>query len=139
AARARGWGRGATGGGGQSPSGVLCARRFAGGPLTVWGAGPRPPAAPAELPAAQGIASATPQAILTRREVYEQLERCLSRLDERERAIVRARAAGEGYDEICESLRVEKGAAYKTFHKATARLAGGVKRDGSDSAVGYDI
>lgn len=80
----------------------------------------------------------TPQAILTRREVHDQLERCLGHLEERDREIVRARTAGEDYDEVCEALRIEKNTAYKIFHKATARLAECMKRAGYEPGSGDD-
>jgi RNA polymerase sigma-70 factor (ECF subfamily) len=99
----------------------------------------RRPAALAELPADDPTADHdTPQVILTRREVFDQLERCLQRLDDRERALVRARAAGQGYDELCASLDVERNAAYKTFHRATARLAECMKRAGYEPGSGND-
>jgi RNA polymerase sigma factor (sigma-70 family) len=98
----------------------------------------RKPAGPAELPANELRSDfETPQAILTRREVYEQLERCLGGLDERERSLVRAHAAGDGYDGVCEALNVEKSTAYKIFHKAKARLAECMKRAGHEPGSGH--
>ncbi len=71
-----------------------------------------------------------PAEVLTRRELFEQLERCLGRLEQREAAVVRARTAGLGYEELCDSLGIDRNAAYKIFYQATARLAECMKRAG---------
>lgn len=78
----------------------------------------------------------SPPNTLTRREVYEQLTRCIGGLEERERSIVQARTAGDKYDEVCHTLRIEKNTAYKIFHKATAKLAECMKRAGYEPGSG---
>jgi RNA polymerase sigma-70 factor (ECF subfamily) len=97
----------------------------------------RRPAGPGALPDEdRTVDMETPQAVLTRREVHDQLQRCLEHLDDKERRIVRARTAGEGYDEVCDGLRIDRNTAYKIFHKATARLADCMKRAGYEPGSG---
>jgi RNA polymerase sigma factor (sigma-70 family) len=97
----------------------------------------RKPASPDGLPAEELNANVeTPESILTRREIHDQLARCLERLDDRERQIVRARSAGEGYEDVCVSLNIEINTAYKIFHKAKAQLAECMKRAGYEPGSG---
>jgi RNA polymerase sigma factor (sigma-70 family) len=72
----------------------------------------------------------TPPEVLTRRELFEQLERCLGRLQRNEAAVVRARTAGHGYEDVCSTLGIDRNAAYKLYSQATARLAECMKRTG---------
>jgi RNA polymerase sigma factor (sigma-70 family) len=67
---------------------------------------------------------------LLRRELFEHLERCLRHLEPREAAVVRARTARLGYDEVCVDLGIDRNAAYKLFSRAMARLADCMRRAG---------
>jgi len=99
----------------------------------------RKPALPDGLPSEDLHADLeTPQAILTRREIHDQLTRCMERLEDRERFIVRAKTGGDDYEEICQHLRIDVNTAYKIFHKAKGRLAECMKRAGYEPGSGDD-
>jgi RNA polymerase sigma-70 factor (ECF subfamily) len=72
----------------------------------------------------------SPAEALTRKEVYDQLSRCLEHLEAREAAVVRGRTGGQSYDEVCAELGIDRNLAYKIYHTATARLADCMRRAG---------
>ncbi len=55
-------------------------------------------------------------------ERMEALKRCLEQLGPEGAALVRARLAGEDYNELCRRLKLEPARAYKLFHSARKQL-----------------
>jgi RNA polymerase sigma-70 factor (ECF subfamily) len=58
----------------------------------------------------------------------KRLAECLERLDGQSATIVRARLAGEGYEELCTRLGLTPARGHKLFHVAKARLQNCVNR-----------
>ena len=58
----------------------------------------------------------------------KRLAECLKRLDSESAAIVRARLAGEGYEELCARLGLTPARGHKLFHTAKTRLQDCVTR-----------
>ncbi|MBI1916753.1 MAG: sigma-70 family RNA polymerase sigma factor [Planctomycetes bacterium] len=69
-----------------------------------------------------------PEETLHEEERMAALRRCLEQLGPDEAAVVRARLAGESYEEIAARLGLEVERAYRLFHQAKERLQACVQR-----------
>jgi RNA polymerase sigma-70 factor (ECF subfamily) len=69
-----------------------------------------------------------PDEVFAAQERMEALHRCLERLDAEAAALVRARLAGDSYEEICPRLGLKPERAHKLFHQAKAQLQACVER-----------
>jgi RNA polymerase sigma-70 factor (ECF subfamily) len=56
------------------------------------------------------------------------LRRCLEGLDRQEAAVFKLRAAGASYDEVCETLAMNRSVAYRLSYEATRKLASCVEQ-----------
>ena len=82
---------------------------------------------PEPLPHDNGFANADGQArepyeILIDREYRSRFAECLAKLEHPRRAIVEAKAAGDDYDEVAQSLSLTKQQAYQHFFVAKRQL-----------------
>ena len=78
-----------------------------------------------ELPESRG---GQPEEVLLEQERRAILSRCLERLDTRAAELVRARLAGESYEDACPRLGLKPEHAHKLFHQAKTQLQQCVKR-----------
>lgn len=68
------------------------------------------------------VASQRPDDSLLEQERMDILSRCLERLEEELRTLVRARLSGDSYEDVCVRLNLKPERAHKLFHEAKGRL-----------------
>ncbi len=78
-----------------------------------------------------GAVNGNPETLVIERERMTLLSRCLEKLEAEAATLVRARLAGQSYDEICERLEMRPPRAHKLFHLAKAQLQDCVARSQS--------
>ena len=76
--------------------------------------------------------SGSPEDVLVGRERASALARCLARLNEKARSVVRGHLAAKGYDEIARDLGIETKQAHRLFYKAKAALQECLEGEGED-------
>lgn len=70
-----------------------------------------------------------PEDVMIEQERMQALDRCLDQLDDEAARLVRARLAGESYDEICADMNLKPARAHKLFHQAKELLSVCVQRE----------
>ncbi len=67
-------------------------------------------------------ATLRPDDTLLEQERMDILQRCLERLEDELRTLVRARLSGDSYEDVCVQLNLKPERAHKLFHEAKGRL-----------------
>ena len=72
--------------------------------------------------------ASAPDELLVEQERMTALTHCLGKLDAQAADLVKARLAGESYDDICPRLGLKAAGAHKLFHQAKTQLQTCVER-----------